>query len=186
MWCYLAWGRFSAPDQAAEESNPWREYLACLPDRQPDPTAWPEDSVALRLLQNTRVGEFIRECRQEVAEELREVLPRLPTAFRSGLDLERVLWGRGIHLSRCFPPEYAEPIGDEDNGRENKEGGPPIQALAPLEDEGEKPKEDDADTGDTGQHQSRLFLPGCLVPLRSRRPEPAPVVESPDHALYHT
>uniref|UniRef100_A0A7S4Q1D6 SET domain-containing protein n=1 Tax=Alexandrium monilatum TaxID=311494 RepID=A0A7S4Q1D6_9DINO len=100
MWIYLASSR-------EDSANPWHPYLALLPEPQPDPTGWSE-AFLQKELRGTGLLAMVREAKRGVEEELNDVLPCLPAELQRGLSLERVLWARGVFLSRCFPAVLAE------------------------------------------------------------------------------
>lgn len=152
MWIYMAYGREAA-------DHPWHPYLASLPAVQPDPTGWLPEELA--PLAGTPVLSMVQQAVRSVEQELAVVSAALVApaqlhreALATALTLERVLWARGMHLSRCFPAELA---GDRDvridaassgaagalHGASEAEGGAPGPAA------GQEPPEES----------------GCLLPL---------------------
>eukprot|EP00928_Gymnodinium_smaydae_P062695 TRINITY_DN4649_c0_g3_i1.p1 TRINITY_DN4649_c0_g3~~TRINITY_DN4649_c0_g3_i1.p1 ORF type:complete len:472 (-),score=77.60 TRINITY_DN4649_c0_g3_i1:127-1542(-) len=105
MWMYMAHG-------LQDSSHPWHTYLNSLPSVQPDPTAWADDTLV--ALQGTPLLKMVAEARAMVERELNgvrakaaQLRPDPMASIIEAMTLERVLWARGVQLSRCFPAELA-------------------------------------------------------------------------------
>ena len=82
---------------AGDPSHPFQPYLAALPRASPEPCAWPPGDRA--LLDGTPLAAQVAAQRARLEAEFVRVGP----LAAPGVPLERFLWARGVHISRCFP-----------------------------------------------------------------------------------